>query len=110
MPMESPHCRDLSCSLALTNMAHERQMIQVCECKSIIKTSLCVSPQQHEADLLPEVEAQDQGKICVVIDLDETLVHSSFKVPRVIFLYIISCLTTQFVVLFHFELKLLLSK
>lgn len=23
---------------------------------------------------------QDQGKICVVIDLDETLVHSSFKV------------------------------
>ncbi|KAM9786050.1 carboxy-terminal domain RNA polymerase II polypeptide A small phosphatase 2 [Neosynchiropus ocellatus] len=29
--------------------------------------------------LLPEVESQDQGKICVVIDLDETLVHSSFK-------------------------------
>lgn len=25
--------------------------------------------------------AQDQGKLCVVIDLDETLVHSSFKVP-----------------------------
>lgn len=69
-----------------------------------------MSPQQHEADLLPEVEAQDQGKICVVIDLDETLVHSSFKVPRLIFLYITSCLTTQFVVLFQFELKLLLSK
>ncbi|KAG7237738.1 hypothetical protein INR49_031729 [Caranx melampygus] len=32
-----------------------------------------------EASLLPEVKAQDQGKICVVIDLDETLVHSSFK-------------------------------
>lgn len=32
-----------------------------------------------EPSLLPEVEAQDQGKICVVIDLDETLVHSSFK-------------------------------
>ncbi|XP_048856387.1 carboxy-terminal domain RNA polymerase II polypeptide A small phosphatase 2 [Brienomyrus brachyistius] len=29
--------------------------------------------------LLPEVTPQDQGKICVVIDLDETLVHSSFK-------------------------------
>ncbi|CAI5648572.1 unnamed protein product [Oreochromis niloticus] len=32
-----------------------------------------------EPNLLPEVTAQDQGKICVVIDLDETLVHSSFK-------------------------------
>uniref|UniRef100_A0A673YQ45 CTD small phosphatase 2 n=1 Tax=Salmo trutta TaxID=8032 RepID=A0A673YQ45_SALTR len=30
--------------------------------------------------LLPEVTSQDEGKICVVIDLDETLVHSSFKV------------------------------
>ncbi|XP_056278032.1 carboxy-terminal domain RNA polymerase II polypeptide A small phosphatase 2 [Pseudoliparis swirei] len=34
---------------------------------------------QPEPSLLPEMEAQDQGKICVVIDLDETLVHSSFK-------------------------------
>ncbi|KAM8864820.1 carboxy-terminal domain RNA polymerase II polypeptide A small phosphatase 2 [Spinachia spinachia] len=32
-----------------------------------------------EPSLLPEIEAQDQGKLCVVIDLDETLVHSSFK-------------------------------
>ncbi|XP_029974500.1 carboxy-terminal domain RNA polymerase II polypeptide A small phosphatase 2 isoform X2 [Salarias fasciatus] len=32
-----------------------------------------------EASLLPVVQVQDQGKICVVIDLDETLVHSSFK-------------------------------
>ncbi|KAM6976712.1 carboxy-terminal domain RNA polymerase II polypeptide A small phosphatase 2 [Aplochiton taeniatus] len=32
-----------------------------------------------EPSLLPEMTAQDQGKICVVIDLDETLVHSSFK-------------------------------
>ncbi|XP_072117151.1 carboxy-terminal domain RNA polymerase II polypeptide A small phosphatase 1-like [Mobula birostris] len=29
--------------------------------------------------LLPEVKVQDSGKKCVVIDLDETLVHSSFK-------------------------------
>ncbi|XP_039325898.1 carboxy-terminal domain RNA polymerase II polypeptide A small phosphatase 1 isoform X3 [Saimiri boliviensis] len=29
--------------------------------------------------LLPEAKAQDSDKICVVIDLDETLVHSSFK-------------------------------
>ncbi|XP_068165522.1 carboxy-terminal domain RNA polymerase II polypeptide A small phosphatase 1-like isoform X1 [Antennarius striatus] len=29
--------------------------------------------------LLPPVKSKDSGKICVVIDLDETLVHSSFK-------------------------------
>ncbi|TMS06272.1 Carboxy-terminal domain RNA polymerase II polypeptide A small phosphatase 1 [Larimichthys crocea] len=29
--------------------------------------------------LLPRVRSNDAGKICVVIDLDETLVHSSFK-------------------------------
>nr|XP_003214992.1 PREDICTED: carboxy-terminal domain RNA polymerase II polypeptide A small phosphatase 1 [Anolis carolinensis] len=29
--------------------------------------------------LLPEIKPQDANKICVVIDLDETLVHSSFK-------------------------------
>ncbi|KAL1020854.1 hypothetical protein UPYG_G00005600 [Umbra pygmaea] len=32
-----------------------------------------------EPCLLPDMIPQDQGKICVVIDLDETLVHSSFK-------------------------------
>ena len=30
--------------------------------------------------LLPEIRADDVGKKCIVIDLDETLVHSSFKV------------------------------
>ncbi|XP_036885010.1 carboxy-terminal domain RNA polymerase II polypeptide A small phosphatase 1 isoform X2 [Sturnira hondurensis] len=34
------------------------------------------TPVQH---LLPEAKPQDSDKICVVIDLDETLVHSSFK-------------------------------
>ncbi|MGH0169423.1 UNVERIFIED_CONTAM: hypothetical protein FKN15_068927 [Acipenser sinensis] len=29
--------------------------------------------------LLPQIRSQDVGKICVLIDLDETLVHSSFK-------------------------------
>lgn len=39
------------------------------------------APQQTPVQyLLPEVKAQDSDKICVVIDLDETLVHSSFKV------------------------------
>uniref|UniRef100_A0A8C6WGR1 protein-serine/threonine phosphatase n=1 Tax=Neogobius melanostomus TaxID=47308 RepID=A0A8C6WGR1_9GOBI len=31
------------------------------------------------APLLPRLASCDSGKICVVIDLDETLVHSSFK-------------------------------
>ncbi|XP_067890874.1 carboxy-terminal domain RNA polymerase II polypeptide A small phosphatase 1-like isoform X1 [Heterodontus francisci] len=39
--------------------------------RSIIQTSVNY--------LLPEVQVQDSGKKCVVIDLDETLVHSSFK-------------------------------
>lgn len=39
--------------------------------------SLQQTPVQY---LLPEAKAQDSDKICVVIDLDETLVHSSFKV------------------------------
>lgn len=40
-----------------------------------------LSPQQTPVQyLLPEAKAQDSDKICVVIDLDETLVHSSFKV------------------------------
>ncbi|KAM3857004.1 carboxy-terminal domain RNA polymerase II polypeptide A small phosphatase 1-like [Diretmus argenteus] len=29
--------------------------------------------------LLPQAKSKDAGKICVVLDLDETLVHSSFK-------------------------------
>lgn len=43
--------------------------------------SLCFTfPQPPEKYLLPEVNINDYGKKCVVIDLDETLVHSSFKV------------------------------
>uniref|UniRef100_A0A8C1YEE3 protein-serine/threonine phosphatase n=1 Tax=Cyprinus carpio TaxID=7962 RepID=A0A8C1YEE3_CYPCA len=37
-------------------------------------------PSPPEKYLLPEVNINDYGKKCVVIDLDETLVHSSFKV------------------------------
>lgn len=37
-------------------------------------------PQAAVKHLLPEIKPQDASKLCVVIDLDETLVHSSFKV------------------------------
>lgn len=40
----------------------------------------CSSLQVPGEPLLPQMESNDEGKICVVIDLDETLVHSSFKV------------------------------
>ena len=41
-----------------------------------------VSPGQKP--LLPAIRPQDAGKKCIVIDLDETLVHSSFKVIQMI--------------------------
>jgi len=45
---------------------------------------LCLDPKQNSQSkstkqLLPEIRADDVGKKCIVIDLDETLVHSSFK-------------------------------
>ncbi|XP_038609073.1 carboxy-terminal domain RNA polymerase II polypeptide A small phosphatase 2 isoform X1 [Tachyglossus aculeatus] len=54
------------------------------EASIIAKSDLlqCLQYQFYQvpgSNLLPEVARQDQGRICVVIDLDETLVHSSFK-------------------------------
>uniref|UniRef100_A0A9L0R207 CTD small phosphatase 2 n=2 Tax=Equus TaxID=9789 RepID=A0A9L0R207_HORSE len=55
------------------------------EANTIAKSDLlqCLQYQFYQIPgtcLLPEVTEEDQGRICVVIDLDETLVHSSFKV------------------------------
>ncbi|XP_037344318.2 uncharacterized protein LOC119228629 isoform X1 [Pungitius pungitius] len=46
-----------------------------CQCE------YCLPPIQElpAKPLLPQLKLNDAGKICVVIDLDETLVHSSFK-------------------------------
>jgi len=54
------------------------------EANTIAKSDLlhCLQYQFYQIPgtcLLPEVTEEDQGRICVVIDLDETLVHSSFK-------------------------------
>ncbi|XP_036829995.1 uncharacterized protein LOC110519974 isoform X3 [Oncorhynchus mykiss] len=51
------------------------ESFESCECE------YCVPPREQvpAKPLLPQIKSKDSGKICVVIDLDETLVHSSFK-------------------------------
>ena len=46
-------------------------------------------PQTHNKYLLPEPHGELAQRKCVVIDLDETLVHSSFKV---LFPYLCICI------------------
>jgi len=42
-----------------------------------------VSSTEYSGNLLPELTPQNAGKKCLVLDLDETLVHSSFKpIPK----------------------------
>ncbi|KAM4705830.1 CTD small phosphatase-like protein isoform 2-T2 [Rhinophrynus dorsalis] len=43
------------------------------------QTQVIAIPSPPTKYLLPELKVSDYGKKCVVIDLDETLVHSSFK-------------------------------
>lgn len=43
-------------------------------------TSSVVAPSEKQQWLLPPIQPRFQGKKCLVLDLDETLVHSSFKV------------------------------
>ncbi|XP_061774417.1 uncharacterized protein LOC133564249 [Nerophis ophidion] len=47
---------------------------ELCECEYCIPPTKQISTKP----LLPQMKSNDTGKICVVIDLDETLVHSSF--------------------------------
>lgn len=43
-------------------------------------TSLVSTPEQSQKWLLPPLKPELRGRKCLVLDLDETLVHSSFKV------------------------------
>uniref|UniRef100_A0A3B3CK86 protein-serine/threonine phosphatase n=1 Tax=Oryzias melastigma TaxID=30732 RepID=A0A3B3CK86_ORYME len=52
-----------------------REEIKPHFCPLLVKSHIPVQAKP----LLPQMESSDAGKICVVIDLDETLVHSSFK-------------------------------
>lgn len=44
------------------------------------ETPSITTPEQTQKALLPEIRPEFKGKKCLVLDLDETLVHSSFKV------------------------------
>ncbi|KAF2086556.1 NIF-domain-containing protein, partial [Saccharata proteae CBS 121410] len=43
-------------------------------------SSLAVTPAETQKWLLPPIKPEFKGKKCLVLDLDETLVHSSFKI------------------------------
>ncbi|XP_077071199.1 uncharacterized protein ctdsp1 isoform X1 [Siphateles boraxobius] len=65
---QSDSCED-------SDVSEDEQYPEDCDCE------ICVPPidQVPAKPLLPQIKSKDVGKICVVIDLDETLVHSSFK-------------------------------
>ncbi|XP_051538561.1 CTD small phosphatase-like protein isoform X1 [Myxocyprinus asiaticus] len=81
---------DIECLAAMISMhfSSDVTLNQLLVCFSVLLSFLfpslfhlcCAPPLQPPAKyLLPEVTINDYGKNCVVIDLDETLVHSSFK-------------------------------
>ena len=47
-------------------------------------SSNAVAPNEKQQWLLPPLQPQFKGRKCLVLDLDETLVHSSFKVRKII--------------------------
>lgn len=49
------------------------------------ETSIVSTPEQNVKWLLPPMRPEHRGRKCLVLDLDETLVHSSFKVCFVAF-------------------------
>ncbi|XP_067832587.1 carboxy-terminal domain RNA polymerase II polypeptide A small phosphatase 2-like [Heptranchias perlo] len=46
---------------------------------NLLQVLQCQYSRIPDTCLLPETEPQDEGRFCLVIDLDETLIHSSFK-------------------------------
>ena len=51
------------------------------------RTSNGVTPGEQQKWLLPPMHPRFRGKKCLVLDLDETLVHSSFKVCKYHFIF-----------------------
>ncbi|XP_026768350.3 uncharacterized protein ctdsp1 isoform X1 [Pangasianodon hypophthalmus] len=58
-----------------TEASDDEDYPEFCECEFCVQSI----EQVPAKPLLPQIKSKDVGKICVVIDLDETLVHSSFK-------------------------------
>eukprot|EP00079_Xenopus_tropicalis_P032884 XP_017946655.1 PREDICTED: carboxy-terminal domain RNA polymerase II polypeptide A small phosphatase 2 isoform X2 [Xenopus tropicalis] len=65
----------LFCCLSAQNVSRPAGSIE----PPIPKEETNATPKIPGTSLLPEVAPKDKEKICMVIDLDETLVHSSFK-------------------------------
>lgn len=68
-----------NCSFDPNSNVH--RVIPSCE-RSFTPPVVNPDPQQTSNYLLPSIRHQDMHKKCMVIDLDETLVHSSFKVSE----------------------------
>jgi RNA polymerase II subunit A small phosphatase-like protein len=49
---------------------------------TMVEEKAVVAEQPQQKFLLPPIEQRFKGRKCLVLDLDETLVHSSFKVSR----------------------------
>ncbi|KAI5618612.1 hypothetical protein C0J50_21811 [Silurus asotus] len=58
-----------------TEESDDEDYPESCDCEFCVQSI----EQVPAKPLLPQSKSKDAGKICVVIDLDETLVHSSFK-------------------------------
>ncbi|KAM9487237.1 uncharacterized protein Hap1MRO34_007078 [Clarias gariepinus] len=58
-----------------TEASDDEDYPDFCDCEFCVQSV----EQVPAKPLLPQIKSKDAGKICVVIDLDETLVHSSFK-------------------------------
>ncbi|XP_047011759.1 CTD (carboxy-terminal domain, RNA polymerase II, polypeptide A) small phosphatase 1 isoform X1 [Ictalurus punctatus] len=58
-----------------TEASDDEDYAESCDCEFCVQSI----EQVPAKPLLPQIKSKDVGKICVVIDLDETLVHSSFK-------------------------------
>jgi len=68
---KSPHlCRDEKDSNGLSRQSPQGSARSV---------NLVNEDERHTIKLLPRIHAEDKGKKCLVLDLDETLVHSSFR-------------------------------
>ena len=77
------------------NTAHELAQTQMAlppppprngQDRSVASSTSNVTPNERQQWLLPPLQPQLKGRKCLVLDLDETLVHSSFKVRLVILL------------------------